>query len=97
MTAVNIAEVVDHYARRGALRADAERRIGRLNLLIVDADLVLAFDAAMLLPITRSAGLSLGDRFCLALAKRLDRPVLTADRAWPTIADAVGVRVQLIR
>lgn len=28
------------------------------------------------------AGLSLGDRLCLALADRLDDVVLTADRAW---------------
>ncbi len=30
----------------------------------------------------RGSGLSLGDRLCLALARRLDVPVLTADRAW---------------
>jgi ribonuclease VapC len=28
-------------------------------------------------------GLSLGDRLCLALAGRVGRTVLTADRAWP--------------
>ncbi|MDQ0613680.1 ribonuclease VapC [Microbacterium sp. W4I4] len=30
----------------------------------------------------RGSGLSLGDRLCLALAARLGRPALTADRAW---------------
>ena len=30
----------------------------------------------------RGEGLSLGDRLCLALAHRLDAPVLTADSAW---------------
>ncbi|MGF1667766.1 MAG: type II toxin-antitoxin system VapC family toxin [Acidimicrobiia bacterium] len=30
----------------------------------------------------RGAGLSLGDRLCLALADRLDAEVLTADTAW---------------
>ncbi|WP_210418294.1 type II toxin-antitoxin system VapC family toxin [Ruania zhangjianzhongii] len=30
----------------------------------------------------RGNGLSLGDRLCLALGRRLDVPVLTADRAW---------------
>lgn len=29
-------------------------------------------------------GLSLGDRLCLALADRVDQPVLTADTAWGT-------------
>ncbi len=30
----------------------------------------------------RGAGLSLGDRLCLAVAQRLDATVLTADKAW---------------
>lgn len=51
--------------------------------------------AAALTATTRSAGLSLADRACLALAIRRGEPVLTADRAWATVA--VGVEVQLIR
>jgi ribonuclease VapC len=31
---------------------------------------------------TRGSGLSLADRLCLALGRRLDVPVLTADRTW---------------
>lgn len=31
---------------------------------------------------TRGEGLSLADRLCLALAERLNEPVLTADLAW---------------
>ncbi|MFN8590424.1 MAG: type II toxin-antitoxin system VapC family toxin [Thermomicrobiales bacterium] len=44
---------------------------------------------------TRTQGLSLGDRACLATGLRLDRPVLTADRAWSTVR--AGVTVLLIR
>jgi len=33
----------------------------------------------------------------LALARRLDVPVLTAERQWPLIAETAGVRVELIR
>jgi PIN domain nuclease of toxin-antitoxin system len=55
-------------------------------------------DAALvgsLRPATRSLGLSLADRACLALAVRLGERVLAADRR---LADAdVGVEVQLIR
>lgn len=40
----------------------------------------------------RGEGLSLADRLCLALAERVDAPVLTADRAWGT-----APRVQQIR
>jgi PIN domain nuclease of toxin-antitoxin system len=41
--------------------------------------------------------LSLGDRYCLALAKQEGAPVLTAERRWPDIAAAAGVTVELIR
>ena len=40
----------------------------------------------------RGSGLSLGDRFCLALGDRLDATVLTADTAWKD-----DPRVRLIR
>ena len=41
-----------------------------------------ATEAARLRPLTRSAGLSLADRACLALTRRLAGEALTADRAW---------------
>ena len=44
---------------------------------------------------TRSAGLSLADRACLALASRLGVPAVTADRAWTTLD--VGVEIVCIR
>jgi PIN domain nuclease of toxin-antitoxin system len=57
----------------------------------------LAYGAASLLPSTRAAGLSLGDRACLALARRLAVPAMTADRNWGGIARSIGVRIELIR
>lgn len=44
---------------------------------------------------TRSLGLSLGDRACLALGLTLKAPVYTADRAWKSLK--LGVRIHLIR
>jgi PIN domain nuclease of toxin-antitoxin system len=41
-----------------------------------------AIDTARLRALTREHGLSLADRACLALGRRLGLPVLTADRAW---------------
>lgn len=52
-------------------------------------------EVARLRPLTKDLGLSLADRACLALAGRLQIPVLTADRHWPGLA--LGITVQLIR
>lgn len=50
-----------------------------------------AREAAALLPATRAAGLGLGDRACLALAKVSGLPALTADRAWSAVDVGVDV------
>ena len=59
---------------------------------LTDADCV---EIARLRPLTKARGLSLGDRACLALARRLDIPVVTADRDWADLD--LRVTVQLIR
>jgi ribonuclease VapC len=54
-----------------------------------------AIEAARLRPLTRSAGLSLGDRACLALASCLSASVLTVDSAWAELS--IDVELQPIR
>jgi PIN domain nuclease of toxin-antitoxin system len=93
----NLSEVVAHYARQGASEPDIRRLLDPLPMTRAPLDEDLAFEAGLLIPSTRPAGLSLGDRACLALARRLGVPALTADRAWVGVANAVGVQVQLIR
>ncbi len=44
---------------------------------------------------TMAAGLSLGDRACLALGQRMGLPVLTTDRVWQSLD--VGVEIRVIR
>jgi PIN domain nuclease of toxin-antitoxin system len=97
ITAVNFAEVVGHYARNGGQDAEIHAILDPLPISLVPFDDELAYHVGLLLPMTRPAGLSLGDRACLALARRLDVPALTADRAWQAIAAQLGVRVELIR
>ncbi len=94
---VNLAEIVGHYAKLGVERRDIEQMLSPLPLQVVDVDPDLAFEAAMLRPLTQSAGLSLGDRFCLALARRMERPALTADRPWQSLSELLGVDIVLIR
>jgi ribonuclease VapC len=97
ITTVNIGEVVGHYARAGASETDIRLVLDPLLIERVPFDESLAFVAGMLLPVTRSAGLSFGDRACLALAIRLGVPALTADRAWQSIAAVAAVAVEPIR
>jgi ribonuclease VapC len=51
--------------------------------------------AASMISETRSFGLSLGDRACLALGLALDAPVYTADRSWKNLK--LGLRIHVIR
>jgi ribonuclease VapC len=96
VSAVNLAEIVAVLARSNPAERVAEI-LREVRLDVFPANASLAADAGLLGPITASAGLSLGDRFCLALARRLGIAVATADRTWLSIANAVGVDVRLIR
>ncbi|MBZ5665674.1 MAG: type II toxin-antitoxin system VapC family toxin [Acidobacteriia bacterium] len=51
--------------------------------------------AGSLVAQTRTLGLSLGDRACLALGLVLKAPVYTADRSWKSLK--LGVRIHVIR
>lgn len=94
---VNFAEVIGYYARNGAKPGAARLMIAESHVGRVPTDESLAFEAGALVGITAGAGLSLGDRFCLALAKRRDCPALTADRRWLDVAELAGVKIELIR
>lgn len=97
MSRVNYAEVVSHFIHVGMPSDQVDAMLRPLPMTIVEADKALATIAGHLRAATADAGLSLGDRFCLALAQRDGLPALTADKQWRTIADAVGVAVSVIR
>lgn len=95
ISAVNYAEVI---ARLAALDIQAEIILGALEPLGLEVrvlDKQLAEQAGLLVPFTRKFGLSLGDRSCLALAKQLNLPALTADQVWSQLD--LGVKVEIIR
>ena len=95
--AVNLAEIVSHYAKLGASRDDIQTLLAPLPIRVVPIDAGLSYDAGMLRPLTLKGGLSLGDRYCLALARRESIPAMTAERRWPDLASEAGVTVELIR
>ena len=95
--AINQAEVISHFVHLGAPLDDVRAMLAALPYTVVAADDALAWDAGNLRAATSSAGLSLGDRFCLALAKRLGVEAYTADKAWRDIAGDVAVKIVTIR
>lgn len=97
MSAVNFAEVAGSLARGGNRPDDVRAILRALACTVMPADEEIAIDVGLMRALTDRAGLSLGDRFCLALGRRLQAPVLTADRQWALIANDVGVKVELIR
>lgn len=97
VSTVNIAEVVARLVDLGMPEAEVLTLIAQSQLTVVPYDLEQALVSGSLRPLTRRAGLSLGDRACLALARVKGLPVLTADRAWADLAGDIGVTVELIR
>jgi ribonuclease VapC len=93
--AVNLAEVITKLVERGFDDRAIRATVSAAQLQVVPFDEDLAYRAALLRIATRTAGLSLGDRACLALADRLGLPALTADRTWATLQ--LGVQVEVIR
>lgn len=97
MSVLNYAEVVSYFIHAGMDEHDLDAMLDPLPIELVPADRNLARLAGHLRGPTADAGLSLGDRFCLALAKRKGLPAWTADKAWKRIAEVVGVDVVTIR
>jgi PIN domain nuclease of toxin-antitoxin system len=97
MSVFNYAEVVSYFIYAGMDQYDIDAMLDPLPVELVPADKDLARLAGHLRGPTARAGLSLGDRFCLALAKRKGLPAWTADQEWKRVAGAVGVEVVTIR
>lgn len=97
MSAVNYSEVVQKLGQLGSgTAAEDAGALVALGLTVAPFDAEAAVRTAELWSVTRSAGLSLGDRACLALAAGAsDGVAVTADRAWGTLD--LDVQVQLIR
>lgn len=95
ISAVNLSEILTRLPELGVPEDATATAVSRLALRVVVFDEALAHAAARMRPITRRAGLSLGDRACLALGQEQGCPVVTADRAWATLD--LDVEVILIR
>jgi PIN domain nuclease of toxin-antitoxin system len=92
---VNLAEVVATMQQRGLSEARIRAILSTIRAQLVPFDEDLAYRAGLLRSATRAAGLSLGDRACLALAERLGLPAMTSDRVWSSLQ--IGIQVDVIR
>lgn len=95
MSAVNLSEIIAKLMEYGKPLEEIVFHIDLLQIDIVPFDSELAQMAAALREPTRAVGLSLGDRACLALAKKMSLPALTAEELW--LERDVGVKVIKIR
>jgi PIN domain nuclease of toxin-antitoxin system len=82
MSTVNWAEVYQKALAHNVDTANLREDLESLGMRIEPFTTGQAETAAGLWQHTRSAGLSLGDRACLALASELKHPVLTTDKVW---------------
>lgn len=97
ISAVNMAEVVAKLAEAGGSAAQISAVMKELDLKVLPFDEDQASVCGLLRAVTKAQGLSLGDRACLALARRLSAIALTADRAWGALPAELGFRIELIR
>jgi ribonuclease VapC len=92
---VNLAEVQSKLVLRGIDPDDAWEAALTPIREAVSFDAEQARIAGALAAQTRSLGLSLGDRACLALALSLRAPVYTTDRSWKKLK--LGVSIHVLR
>ena len=92
---VNLAEVQSKLVNRGLSPQEAWEAtlspIGEATTFTAEH----AMTAGNLVAETRTLGLSLGDRACLALGLALNAPVYTADKSWKSLK--LGLRIHVIR
>ena len=95
ISALNLSEVVAELTEAGMPEGAIRDTLQALPFRVVPFDLEQAYEAGLMRTSTKGAGLSLGDRGCLSLARRLKQPALTADRTWEQVS--IGATVRLIR
>jgi PIN domain nuclease of toxin-antitoxin system len=95
ISAVNYAEAITKLALRSSSINRTLAELTEAELEIINFDRPLAEATGLLATLTRTRGLSLGDRACLALAQREEATTLTADHEWGEIE--LGIEIKFIR
>lgn len=93
VSTVNLAEVQGKLVINGWHPEDAWQDATAVVREVFAFTAEHAKAAGTLISQTRTSGLSLGDRSCLALALELNAPVYTADRSWKNLKLTVAIHV----
>lgn len=93
--AVNLAEVATKLDEIGYSPRDLAETLAPFAAAAVPFDARHALATGRLRRATQAAGLSLGDRACVALAAAEGARAATADRAWTGLD--LGVEIEVIR
>jgi PIN domain nuclease of toxin-antitoxin system len=95
VSSVNLAETFSRAEDKGIPVDKTERFLMGKEVQFVDFDSDLARVVGTMRTKTRSRGLSLGDRACIARALRERATIVTADRVWAELD--LPCKVELIR
>lgn len=92
LSLINLAEVLARFARDGVKPEEVKSQVDRFGLTYAPPTMGDIFDIGR---IPANLGLSLGDKFCAALARRTGAPIVTADRVFAEAG--LNIPVELIR
>jgi len=95
ISSVNWCEVIQKCVAKGVDTEGLSGDMAALGIRIVPYTEQHAETAGRLWLVSRTLGLSLGDRSCLALGMDRKVPVLTTDRAWLDLD--IGLDIRAIR
>ncbi|HWA62433.1 MAG TPA: type II toxin-antitoxin system VapC family toxin [Caulobacteraceae bacterium] len=95
MSSVNFAETLSRVVDEGVRIDEIVDMLARIGVTVASADRLDAIAVGGLFEATRRTGVSLGDRFFLALVRSSGLPGLTADRRLAELD--LGLDIRLIR
>lgn len=96
ISTVNFSEFISTLAREGISSEDTDLLIENIVPEIILFDYSISVITGKLVTITKSKGLSLGDRACIATALQFDLLVYTTDTVWEEL-DIPNLKLKLIR
>ncbi|MEO5661351.1 MAG: type II toxin-antitoxin system VapC family toxin [Polaromonas sp.] len=95
--AANQSEVIAKSLDRGIDPQAVKTILAELTYTVIDNTAEDGIQAGWMRSQTRTIGLTLRGRLCMATAQRRKVKILTADRPWLTVAQQMGLTIECIR